>query len=188
MRYSKIKFAVRQQGVALVVSLIILLLTTIIGVTAMQGTTMEDRMATNMVDRNLAFEAAEAALRDAESWLMAQTVNPGATSDGSSGVWTSGAPFLLGDGDDTNDRNASTIDWANDGNVYGSLTGAGTVSGVAAQPLYLIEEYDFIPDDASTETLSLGRGFFYYRVTTRATGGSASAQVTLQMMFRKRYL
>lgn len=178
----------KQQGVALVVSLIILLLTTIIGVTAMQGTTLEDRMATNMVDRNLAFEAAEAALRDAESWLMGQSVNPGTTSDGSSGIWTNGTPFLLGDGDDTNDTNTTHIDWANDGTEYGTLTGVTALTGVAAQPHYLIEQYAFIPDDESTETLSLGRGFFYYRVTTRATGGSTNAQVTLQMMFRKRYL
>ncbi len=55
-----------QQGIALVVGLIFLLLMTLIGVTAIQTTSLDERMAGNVRDRNLAFQAAEAALRDAE--------------------------------------------------------------------------------------------------------------------------
>ncbi|MEE9398303.1 MAG: pilus assembly protein [Methylococcales bacterium] len=184
MSHSLTNPPINQQGVALVVSLVILLLTTVIGVTAMQGTTMESRMATNMLDRERAFEAAEAALRDAESWIMAQNVNPGATSNGASGIWTDGTPFSLGDGDDTNDLNSIEVDWANDGTEYG----ATDIQGVNTQPRYIIEEHAFIPDDESTETLAKGRGFFYYRVTARGTGGSDAAQVILQTMLRKRFL
>lgn len=56
----------KQSGSALLVSLIILLLMTILGVTSMQTTTMQDRMAGNMKDRNLAFQRAEQALREAQ--------------------------------------------------------------------------------------------------------------------------
>jgi type IV pilus assembly protein PilX len=57
------------RGSALVVSLLILLVMTIIGITAMGSTTLEERMANNNRQRQLAFQSAEAALRDAESWL-----------------------------------------------------------------------------------------------------------------------
>ncbi len=58
-----------QRGATLVVALIILLLMTIIGTVAMQATTLEERMAGNTRDMNLAFQASEAALRTGEAWL-----------------------------------------------------------------------------------------------------------------------
>ncbi|EHQ53727.1 Tfp pilus assembly protein PilX [Ectothiorhodospira sp. PHS-1] len=58
-----------QTGSALIIALIFLLLITMIGVTAMQSTTMQERMAGNLRDGYLAFEAAEAALREGETWL-----------------------------------------------------------------------------------------------------------------------
>jgi len=59
------------QGSALIVSLVILLIMTILGLTAMQTTTLQERMAGNMKDRNMAFQAAEAALRAGENWVEA---------------------------------------------------------------------------------------------------------------------
>ena len=46
----------------MIISLIILLLMTILGVTSMSSSIMEERMSGNSVDRQLAFQAAEAAL------------------------------------------------------------------------------------------------------------------------------
>ncbi len=54
----------RQKGAVLVVSLMILLVLTLIGVTAMTTSTLEERMAGNLKDVNLAFQAAESTLRD----------------------------------------------------------------------------------------------------------------------------
>lgn len=52
----------QQQGSALIIALVFLLAMTLIGTTAMQGTSQQERMAGNYWDRNLAFQAAEAAL------------------------------------------------------------------------------------------------------------------------------
>lgn len=60
----------RERGSALAVALIFLLLMTLLGVSAMRGSNMQERMAGNLRDRNLAFQAAEAALRSGETWLM----------------------------------------------------------------------------------------------------------------------
>ncbi|KEA64591.1 Type IV fimbrial biogenesis protein PilX [Marinobacterium lacunae] len=54
----------------LIVALIMLLLISIIGVSAMQSTSMEERMAGNLYDRHTAFQAAEAALREGEAQFV----------------------------------------------------------------------------------------------------------------------
>lgn len=58
-----------QQGAILIVALVILLVVTVLGATAMRSATLEMRMATNSQERQQAFNAAEAALRNAEAWL-----------------------------------------------------------------------------------------------------------------------
>lgn len=69
-----------QRGSALIIALVFLLAMTLIGVTAMQGTTQQESMAGNMRDRNLAFQAAEAALRGGEEWLNASIIADNGTA------------------------------------------------------------------------------------------------------------
>jgi Tfp pilus assembly protein PilX len=57
----------QQSGVVLIVSLIMMLLLTIIGISGMSVTALEESMAANHRDRNIAFQAAEAALRAGEA-------------------------------------------------------------------------------------------------------------------------
>lgn len=59
-----------QRGSALIIGLIFLMLLTLLGVAAMQGSALQERMAGNLRDRGLAFQAAEAALREAERLLQ----------------------------------------------------------------------------------------------------------------------
>jgi type IV pilus assembly protein PilX len=58
------------KGSVLVISLLVLLVLTILGVTALDTTVMEERMSSNTRQRNLAQQAAETALKNAEQWLM----------------------------------------------------------------------------------------------------------------------
>lgn len=55
-----------QQGSALIISLIILLLVTILGVSSMQGTTTQERMAGNTRQVHLSFNAAESGVKAIE--------------------------------------------------------------------------------------------------------------------------
>ena len=57
----------RQRGVTLVVVLVLLLVVTMIALISLRGTLMEERMSANVLDRSLAFQSAEAALRAGES-------------------------------------------------------------------------------------------------------------------------
>lgn len=56
-----------QKGAALIIGLIILVVLTLIGVQAMRTSIVQERMAGNMRERHVAFQAAEAALRVGEA-------------------------------------------------------------------------------------------------------------------------
>jgi len=62
-------FLAAQQGAVLLVALVLLLVITVLGATALRSASLEMRMATNSQERQQAFNAAEAALRSAEAWL-----------------------------------------------------------------------------------------------------------------------
>lgn len=59
----------RQTGAALLVALIMLLISTLIGLASIRGTTLNEKMSSNMYDRSLSYQAAESALRAAEAAL-----------------------------------------------------------------------------------------------------------------------
>lgn len=61
-----------QRGVALVVVLLLLLLVTLLGLAAMRGTWLQERMSGNLRARSMAFQSAEAILREAEAYVANQ--------------------------------------------------------------------------------------------------------------------
>jgi len=98
----------RQSGAALLVALIMLLISTMVGLASMRGTTMNEKMSSNMYDRSLSYQGAEAALLAGEAALLADPdiaidctlVNvecppsPGTTFTSTTTGWTSvGADF-----------------------------------------------------------------------------------------------
>ena len=56
----------RQRGAALVTVIVLLLVMTLLGLVSVRATVLEERMSAGMYDRSLAFQAAEAALREGE--------------------------------------------------------------------------------------------------------------------------
>jgi len=194
---SNINYSGKQQGAALAVSLIILTLMTVIGVTAVKSSVIENRIATNMYDKQMSFEAAEAALRDAEAWLKAQESSPDTAMDrdGTSTVtvWVKGFPTNTHDGVEEDKPMLKFSDdsiWEAYGENYGDANGLSAsekMPGLSAEPQFIVEQFTFIPDDMSAETLAAGRGEFYYRITARARGGSSTSETLLQTIYRMRY-
>lgn len=194
---SNFNYPDQQQGAALAVSLIILTLMTVIGITAVKSSVIENRIATNMYDKQMSFEAAEAALRDAEAWLTAQESSPdtamakGATSTVT--IWVKGYPTNTHAGVEADKAMLKFSDdaiWDIYGEDYGvanNLTESQKMPGLAADPQFIVEQFTFIPDDLSAETLAAGRGEFYYRITARARGGSSTSETLLQTIYRMRY-
>lgn len=62
----------KQRGAVLIVSLIFLLILSLIGVSSMQGTSMQELMSGNLRDQYIAFNAAEAALLEGENQANTQ--------------------------------------------------------------------------------------------------------------------
>lgn len=62
-----------ERGVALVVSLIMLVIITLLGVSSARNVVLEERMSSNMYDRGLGFQSVEAAIRLGESIALAQS-------------------------------------------------------------------------------------------------------------------
>jgi type IV pilus assembly protein PilX len=177
-----------QSGVVLVVSLIMLLLLTIIGISGMQSTVLEERMAGNMRDRNLAFQAAEAGLRDAEAYLNSNTgpFNPLKEAGGPFQIAFAPLP-LCKDGlcpqpNLTPPRWAGFTDaeWQARGLKYGAKMGAADIVGVAFPPRYFIE----LIGTCVPATSNVGQCLAPFRVTVRAWGANATTVVQLQVLHR----
>lgn len=61
----------REEGVALVVALVLLIVATLLGLAGVRVSSMQERLSANMFDRSLAMQASEAALRAAEAAITA---------------------------------------------------------------------------------------------------------------------
>lgn len=177
----------RQAGAALVVSLILLLVLTLIGVTGMRSASMEEKMAGNMRDRNVAFQAAESGVRTGEKWIADRTepppttVNPGENLSAGTNVYTPDAtlPTLA---------NQDQAWWDNDDHTRAGEVLQDTAGDdlVAEQPRYLLQYLDFRPDsfDVGVEEPT---GRHFYRVTGHGTGVSTTARAVIQTTFVKRF-
>lgn len=64
IKYSK------QKGVALIVSLLLLIAITVLATSAMRGTIVQEKMASNLYDKELAMQAVERALIQAEQLII----------------------------------------------------------------------------------------------------------------------
>jgi len=173
----------RQSGAALIVSLILLLVMTLLGVSAMQTNVLEEKMAGNFRDRDLAFQAAEAALRDGENWLKTLKAEPAfATKDDfTNKVWkTADLEKLL-----------TVSPWWKETTTnpfaYGqSIAGLDVVH---TNPIRVIERRQFLKDGSSL-TIGLSEdssGRVLYRITSQGTGGTTTAKVVLQSIYAKRF-
>lgn len=59
-----------QRGVSLVIVLILLIVMSVLGIAVLRSSSMQERMSANLRDRNLAFQAAETALRVAQQDVL----------------------------------------------------------------------------------------------------------------------
>jgi type IV pilus assembly protein PilX len=175
-----------QQGVALVVALLLLILIAIVGLAAIRGTVIQQRMASNTYDRQLAFQAAEAALRIAASNITSNTTSSSFMNCGSGGLICQANPF--------NDSKVGTS------NIVTVSTSQFQGTSAAAQPQFVIQYL------GSWVSASAGTGFGqsansnqygaqggsvstpYYRVTARSADPSQvsnRAVVTLQAVIKQ---
>ena len=177
MRQIPVCFIRCHGGAALIGSLLFLLILTLTGATAMMLSTLEERMSGNLRDRNLAFQAAESALRQGEEDLEQSLDNhvPGAFN-------------CIGGPDSTvcpvaTDVSASGNAWTIDGTVVFSYS--KTLPHVAKQPIYRIEVLPYSMDSGASEAgiPNDDKTLCHYRITARGTGGMSSTVVVVQSTY-----
>lgn len=180
----------RQQGWTLVISVIFLFILAMLGLAAMQGATLEEKMVGNQRDRNIAFEAAEAALRDAEQDIFGSGRISGAT--GFKTGCNSDTSYLgLCLPSDTLSPIWESLDWSDSASTvryvtYGAKSGASAWPNVARQPRYIIE---WLPNmrgsELGIETYgSAPTSRSQYRITAIGYGLTSSTEVRLQSVYR----
>jgi type IV pilus assembly protein PilX len=62
-----------QRGASLLIVLLLLLVMTLLGLASLRSTLMEEKMASNQLDRSYSFQSAESALRTAENIVLGGT-------------------------------------------------------------------------------------------------------------------
>lgn len=178
-----------QRGVALVIAMILLIVITLVGFAAVRGTIMQNRMTSNQYDREVAFQAAEAAMRAAQdmignnSMVIARNCQSGS-------VACPANPF-----------NDSTLPSSAIQTVAtGTSAGQFTATSGAMQPQFVIENFGNWPDPTSNTGFNqsasahnygaqgVSTTSVYYRVTARSgdpTKVGDRAVVFLQAMIKQ---
>jgi type IV pilus assembly protein PilX len=161
---------------ALAMSLIFLLLLTILAITAIGTGALQEKMAGNLRDQDVALQAAESALRGGENRIndLGASGRPIPDNSGSSGIWT-----ILS----LNDQILNDTWWRANSILHG-----GSVQLAYENPRFVIEELEFVEDSLVTGGSYGARpGIYYYRVTSRAVGATPFSQAVLQSTYRARY-
>ncbi len=163
-----------ENGAVLITGLLILLVLTLIGISGMNNSTLEEVMSRNQASRNIAFQAAEAALREGEDYL------DGATLPDFPGTYQN----LVASGLYKETTGIDILDYLN-WNTSDSVAYSGTISSAVEAPRYVIEELVVVEGEGN-DSLVAGTEVSerqMYRVTARGVGTRSNAVVVLQSTF-----
>jgi type IV pilus assembly protein PilX len=167
------KYARSSRGVALIVSLILLVVMTMLGLAAVRTITQEERMASQTFDRSIAFQATEAGLREVEA--LVETLKPtpaaGTGCNAVDGLMRCSTPAVT---DTPRWEDAGFTSWQ-----AATTVGTGTLS---VTPQYFVEylgqTFACVPGSAS-DPMNCKR----YRITARTQGGAGRSTVMLQSVY-----
>lgn len=167
----------RQQGAAMVIALVMLLILTLLATASARMTLLDERMMGNTQDHNVAFQAAEAAIRTGESDLLVPVLPD---FDGTNGLWQPAAP---------NETPVwENVDWEDVGNDVRGYDGLDDAPGnlANATAAYHIEEMPPVPCIlCSQQSGVVPDEPAIYRVTARGVGAAGNATVVLQTTYKR---
>lgn len=166
-------YSYKQSGSVLIISLIILVAMTLIGITAMRTTVLEEKMAGNMRNKEVAFQAAEATLRAAERYIQNNVISTVAfDNDGSDGLYNH---------DDV--RIWENINWTDVDSIQ--YSDFDSTYNVASPPRFVIQHLSTTgeADKVTLDNIGEGTGggnVETFLITARGTGTTDNAVVYIQ--------
>lgn len=154
-----------QRGVALPISMILMIVILVLATSGMDDTLMQERMAGNLRDREAAFQAAEAALREGELWTQANQAVALANAeleqiDGA--VWDAASPAPTG--------------------ARAGIYPTSSEIQLDSDPVYYVGPPELLWANAGVE-VGVETPRFLYPVTARGVGGTDKAVVVLRTLF-----
>lgn len=194
-----------QSGISLMVVLILLIIVSLLGLGGIQLATMGERSARNDRDQQIAWQAAEAALVDAEFDIYSKGVITG-TRNSVFMPATDTSQFVIGCGNSGNQKGLCaenvtgkpawlTVDFLDTSSsaktvAWGTFTGRSTTNAYptggglksAQAPRYVIEA---IKDPSEVQTKGLTESRYVYRVTAMGFGPRQDIQAVIQMIYRE---
>jgi type IV pilus assembly protein PilX len=167
----------KQGGFVLVVSLIFLIIMTMLAITAIRRTTLDEKVSGNLRSQEIGFQAAERALRFCENALvLAQGARDICTPKSGFESWVI-QPIDQPDTDNAMKnfpkKWQTLTNWSNAAYAH-TLTGANQLTGVDQQPQCMIEVWQVLGD----------RTKYPYVITARGVGNVSTAVVWLQEVIR----
>ena len=183
-----------QQGFILLTALAFMIVLTIIVLTTVNISSSDEKIARNSRDKDIAFAAASAALRDAELYVSGSYFFPyNLNNRNPANYWASCATIaalcdlrntsLTVPVDQLDLINGDTRDGgiANQSNVIGTTTGSPQIKGnISAQPHYLVEVVD---DPSTPPCIVSGSSGIVFRITAQGQGRLATTRSTLQEFY-----
>ena len=174
-----------QNGVVLIMAMVILFAMTLIGITSMNTTSLEERIASNYRDRQIAFQAAEAALRQGEQDTRIST-NSAFTEANYAYPCTGGLCKC-------SDKSVGCVTyWIDDVPTKTDVawnistthrTYSTALAGVTTPAKYIIEFMGYICPTSVSCTPAAGDPKMF-RITALATGRTNSSKVMLQSTYQ----
>lgn len=189
------------RGSVLIVSLVFLLLLTLVGISAMNMTNLEEKMTGNFRDHDLAFQAAEAALIEGEEFVEASfDIRQGLTNPACTGTncytqnCSSGLCFhgtFENSSTPVKDCNAGTTQEWEDNALWSDSSKTRLLTdqlvGTVQNARYIIEFRCFVPRDStnsSPDSAVFAQWTPAFRITALASGASTDSQVMLQSTYK----
>lgn len=170
----------QQSGAVLFVGLIMLTIVSLLAVSSMQSSNLQELMSKNMQDQTTAFEAAESALLMAEQVLNELEVN--GNSIGLNDFDDNAADGLIRYMYDDLAQDSS-FDWETNSIEAPALAGTASNSRFVIQYVGPIVDRDSVNIDNAYNVESTNTIAQHFRVTARGTGTSDTSVVILESVF-----
>ncbi len=181
------KFKEHQSGTALIICLMLLTISTIVALNAVSSTVLEEKMAGNIRNQHLAFQSAEAALRDGEQ-IAEALPDVASIYNGVAGLYPRTQP---GDVQGSNGAYATYPVWE----YAPTWATADTLppmpgSVTPANAEYVIEDFGSSCIDDCSAALNLGNHSKQFevkilRITARGTGLNTNQPIIIQSTYKQ---
>ena len=197
-----------QKGSVLLVTLVMLVVMTLVGLAGIEVTGLEEKMVLNMRDRQVAFEAAEAAMAQLDDFFNGtQDIVSGVTLDDLRDVQSTGDAQGFygigqedtcnksdsGEGSDSEESESedssdtSSIaekDWSSGCDIAFTSNYQKAFKHLSEMPTFIFEEVLSDNRDDSEEYGHVSDKDKYYRVTVKAKGLTDASEVRIQTIYK----